>query len=492
MAQKYLAVGTLAAWNALGAGGQAKYENHYLNNKAANDFLVTLALDHPDDYDVEWISNFQESTGFTTPAWTGGQILRFVGFDFICSEQMTVDNVNLNTEDAIIIGCKFSQDVTKTLTAAASVTLSKSGTKVSECWFTGTDTTNGSGCKAAADNVTIEKSVFQDFVSWGVRPQNRTVLLEKCTFYNNSFDFAIYTIDLTVKNCYCKFFTATFTDGGGNTSSDSSAPEATRQNRAPVDSFEDLIDFVPKDVAWMVGVSPSNWTGAIDREAEGMIIDANIPEMYANISFLQTVKGNWVTEGDSLTQSWPPYATSTKLTRCNLNNVSTSGNRTDQMVTDYPTQVAPLKPGPNSELCFFNLLGGTNDIHVAIPALTIYNNLKTLWAWAKADGFIVIASTVPPSVTFDSPPSRYTTWVELNNYIISDPSLYNYIVRPELNEFLEDPTNTTYYYDGTHFAEPGDIVYAGLVSDAVDGGDKILYTNTLSIVKTLLLIDEDD
>ena len=82
-------------------------------------------------------------------------------------------------------------------------------------------------------------------------------LLENLTFYNNSLDFrSNISSEHTLRNIYAKF-NGTPTDGGGLVSPDTSAPEVANQNKAAVDMFEDLVDFIPKSEDMNVGVIPT-------------------------------------------------------------------------------------------------------------------------------------------------------------------------------------------------------------------------------------------
>jgi PGF-pre-PGF domain-containing protein len=58
--------------------------------------------------------------------------------------------------------------------------------------------------------------------------------------------------------------------------------------------------------------------------------------------------------------------------------------------------------------------------------------------------------------------TQYTNWTDLNSKIISDSSLYDYLIRPDL--IFPDPTNTTYFLDGTHLTEFGNQIIAQNIS----------------------------
>ena len=158
----------------------------------------------------------------------------------------------------------------------------------------------------------------------------------------------------------------------------------------------------------------------------------------------------FLVEGDSLSNDggdFPAYfyAISADMAQMRYVNDATGGNRTDQMVSDDISGSYVLG---NDQDGIFSVCGGTNDLGQGRTDAQIYADLQTLWANAKADGYRVIAYTVPPATGYTVPQEAYR--VALNTSIKSDKSLYDWLV--DLSTIYPDPSDTTYYQvDGTHF-----------------------------------------
>ncbi len=172
-----------------------------------------------------------------------------------------------------------------------------------------------------------------------------------------------------------------------------------------------------------------------------------------------------VFEGDSLTvggQSgavpYPKTLMRTMTEECAGIHVATSGQKVNQMVSSYTTEIAPYyNPGTyrKNTLC---VLGGANDIQNESYTVA-YDRLKQLWALARSTGFQVIASTLPagnPSGS-SNPYNSYRN--QLNTLILSDTSLYTAVARPDLNANIGqdgDENNTTYFNsDKLHLTSSG-------------------------------------
>lgn len=175
-----------------------------------------------------------------------------------------------------------------------------------------------------------------------------------------------------------------------------------------------------------------------------------------------------VFDGDSVTSdsgltgpngTWPKqFLVANPIWRiASYNNVATNGATTAQMITAYPTTVAPLAP-TGTQTGFYFLLAGTNDLGGLTPA-AIYDNLKTLWALARADGFKVVALTIQPSSAFASQ-GKEADRLATNVFILSDPSLYDYAIN--LDYVLS--TVAAEYIDGIHPTAASNIQIARTVS----------------------------
>lgn len=128
----------------------------------------------------------------------------------------------------------------------------------------------------------------------------------------------------------------------------------------------------------------------------------------------------------------------------------------------YASQVAPYKPTSNKQTVPFLFWLGVNDFFDGYSVAGVYANLKIVWAQAKADGFTVVAFTL--GRTTNAPVDANV--VAVNALIASDPSLYDYLVRPDL--INPDPSNLTYFQpDGLHLTAAGSKRIA-------EGADRVL------------------
>lgn len=190
---------------------------------------------------------------------------------------------------------------------------------------------------------------------------------------------------------------------------------------------------------------------------------------FDSIDFTTYNNRRFVFEGDSLTDAtgltgptgvWPVQLSnvSSYVKSGQRYNVATSGQRVAQMTSQYTAQVSPYKPIRSTDDTYFFLWAGTNDIGNGDSSATIYANLKTLWANAKTNGFNVVAFTVTPRSDYTVGNGRETTRLALNNLILSDPTLYDYLVRPDV--YFPTSSNTTYYSDGIHLTATANLALA--------------------------------
>jgi lysophospholipase L1-like esterase len=211
---------------------------------------------------------------------------------------------------------------------------------------------------------------------------------------------------------------------------------------------------------WITGVTDSlnDFTLAIGTKSYRFYSSARMTQLFAPGNLKRALQfDNWkqyIYEGDSITDTvggfsfnWPRQLvnTSPDANRASQINVAQAGDQIQSIITEYTTQVHPYRPlYPNKSFYFF-LMAGTNDAKVGRTSTQIYNDLKTEWAYAKADGFKIVAMCI----TRSTDPARDTTAVKTNTLIASDPTLYDYLVRTDL--ILPDPSNTTYFQgDGVH------------------------------------------
>lgn len=169
-----------------------------------------------------------------------------------------------------------------------------------------------------------------------------------------------------------------------------------------------------------------------------------------------------VYEGDSLTDtSGAGYPTNYPsqipdynfdIARAIQVNVATAGDQVQTFISggQYTSQVQPHKPSSNKEKVIFSFMMGTNDLAAGRTPAQVYNDLKTVWAQAKSDGFIVVAFCI----TRSGISIRDTGALVVNEAIISDPTLYDYVVRTDL--ILPNPSDTFYFQvDQLHLTAEG-------------------------------------
>jgi len=221
--------------------------------------------------------------------------------------------------------------------------------------------------------------------------------------------------------------------------------------------------------------SPSSELGAIinatdaatpaDADLVPFIVSSILKKItWANLLSAINASTRYVYEGDSITEytgsKWPEQLAilDGRVGIGKQYNVAISGETAQSMVSQYATQVAIHKPTKTGDDCYFLILAGTNDWFYSRTAAQIYGDLKTLWASARADGFKVVAMTIMPA-TFSGYEGGAAA---VNPLILSDPSLYDYMVRTDL--VLPDPTDTDLIADGLHPTTAGQILIAKEVS----------------------------
>jgi lysophospholipase L1-like esterase len=185
-------------------------------------------------------------------------------------------------------------------------------------------------------------------------------------------------------------------------------------------------------------------------------------------------------EGDSMSYTvlngkWPLYlgANHAFFARGTSNYYGLGGDTAQLMVGEYASQAGSVTINQGQEAYFF-LLAGTNDIGInATAAATIYGYLSTIWAAARASGYKVAAFTIPPRGDFNA--TQNASRVELNRLILSDATLYDYLVRAD--EVLTDPTNAEYFQsDQLHLTTAGNVLLAKAVAAAVLGVSPVYAT----------------
>ena len=170
----------------------------------------------------------------------------------------------------------------------------------------------------------------------------------------------------------------------------------------------------------------------------------------------------WIYEGDSITDvlsnadNYPNQLTILNASIKNTQqiNVAKPSDMIMSMVTDYYSQVYPQRSFSTGSKYIFAVMAGTNDANNDRTPEQIYDNLKTEWKQARNDNFTVVAFCITPSTE----QKRNKGVIAVNKLIISDTTLYDYLIRTDL--ILPDPANTNLFYDGLHPTKLGNILIA--------------------------------
>lgn len=122
-----------------------------------------------------------------------------------------------------------------------------------------------------------------------------------------------------------------------------------------------------------------------------------------------------------------------------------------------------------SPITFYIMVGGTTDYGVGAAGATVYANEGIMANLAKASNpnIIVINTTTTPSVAISG--TNETNRVAGNALTLADASNYfNAVVDLATKPELDDPNDTTYYSDGTHWKIAGCTAAAGYIGAVLD------------------------
>lgn len=130
--------------------------------------------------------------------------------------------------------------------------------------------------------------------------------------------------------------------------------------------------------------------------------------------------------------------------RTTFNNVATSGNGLAQIVSQYATEVYPLRPSENGgKRTILHVLIGANDGSATPSAWA--NTLKTYVDTAKSDGFEVWICTIMKRTGAGNFGAMNEA---LRNTVVADKLI-------ELENIFSDPNNTQVLHDGLHPTNTG-------------------------------------
>lgn len=198
-------------------------------------------------------------------------------------------------------------------------------------------------------------------------------------------------------------------------------------------------------------------------------------------------------QNSTLTQgsSFPLYAQMLSGGRAlTVRNAGVSGERSDQMLARFDTDVTPY--APNAVM----LTAGRNDIAQAVTLAVFRTNVETIMAKIRAIGAVPVIGLIPPTNTGAQHPDtiKFNTWLKYyaatNGIIVVD--FYSLLVDPVNGNYL-----SAYNGDGLHPNHAGYMAMGQLVSDklssllptwgpqlAVDNGDSAQLYGTNAVLLT--------
>ena len=175
-----------------------------------------------------------------------------------------------------------------------------------------------------------------------------------------------------------------------------------------------------------------------------------------------------VIEGDSrsaeespATTFWVDYITRWPVAvGQTINNYAWGGKVLSDALSGYAAGAhtkAPTAP----VLGFYIAMIGANDLGTGLnrTGAAVYDDIKTLWALAKADGFKVVACAETGANGW--PAANTEQQLIYNALVRSDPSLYDYLLEPDI---YVPVTTAPYYIDGIHPTDDGAQALADMVA----------------------------
>ena len=211
----------------------------------------------------------------------------------------------------------------------------------------------------------------------------------------------------------------------------------------------------------------------------GSIAATNVQAAIAELDAKKAAVINYVFEGDSIfTPDWDAINTPTMGFNTSVptqflkyhnsksgvvTNHAVSGQTVSAMISQYATQARLQSPIVTGIPAWFILDGGINDISQGATPAAIYANIKTLWAAAKADGYMVCATTQQGWTT---DPTYELKRNQLNSLVLSDKNLFDAVARFDavLVGYRADQ-----YFDSVHGNEIGRKILAKSISQAIRG-----------------------
>lgn len=186
-------------------------------------------------------------------------------------------------------------------------------------------------------------------------------------------------------------------------------------------------------------------------------------------------------EGDSISEtnqnrwdSWFTGMMQAKLGGGTFRIWALSGDTASNMVGEYTSQAHTLAPGTN--LGFFTLLAGINDLRAGSLASNVASNLDSIWHQARNDGYKVVGFTITPDYNQPTNSGFWQQWTNLNQWIETKTDSCDYIIPMASNILQSDLA------DGLHPNIAGSQKLALLASNVIFNGPAELFITNQEIL----------
>lgn len=163
-------------------------------------------------------------------------------------------------------------------------------------------------------------------------------------------------------------------------------------------------------------------------------------------------------------------------------NFGVIGEETPTAIALYNSKAHLIAPTGVNQSGYYFVQMCTNDVNNGRSAADCYTNLKSLWASGRADGYKVVAFTVPPllgsnDLTNTSGSESHPDQRRLLNQLLMSTeakNLYDYII--PLDRLMPDSTDLRYYLaDQIHFTATANLLIANAVTRALSPETANLY-----------------
>lgn len=174
--------------------------------------------------------------------------------------------------------------------------------------------------------------------------------------------------------------------------------------------------------------------------------------------------GNSITEGAGLAfaQTWPALLGTALGHDWTVFNRGHSGFTTTQLIGRFPEVQALWTPRAPNTLIVNEV---SNEIDQGVSESAARQNMQTLIALGRANGWRVLFATTTPRDAAHFSSAQNTACANINDFFRNNASERDGFI--DWAAALPDPTDTTYYQDGVHPTAAGAAVIEGLVRAAI-------------------------